>query len=216
MSFFPSQPKRFCSRDCDTAWRRLTNNPRKPKRGTTTPCETCGAPVYAAAYARSTGQGRYCSLACHNIGQKRPETVKPCAQCGVELRLKPSQSHRKYCTKACEGLARTKRPLGRTHNGKPARLDIHGYVLVWQPDFPAPKGMKGWAYEHRVIASQIVGRPLTSDEQVDHINRNRQDNRLENLQVLDQFGHAAKTANDQRQDRLDLAEYRRRYGSLKP
>lgn len=112
-------------------------------------------------------------------------------------------------------LARIKRPLDRMHNGKPARLDAHGYVLVWEPDHPAAlSSLKGWIYEHRLVASQVLGRPLTTEEQVDHKNRNKQDNRPDNLQVLDGLSHSAKTAADNKQDRIDLAEYRRRFGPL--
>lgn len=214
MEFYPSQPRKFCTRACDIDWHRRTNQPRKQRRGSTTPCETCGAPVYANRSERLKGAGRFCSYACHNAGQSKPPVVKSCGICGKEMRLKPSQQGRRFCSRECMGRAATKRPLDRMHNGKPARLDPYGYVLIWQPDYPSPAAMKGWAYEHRVIASKVVGRPLRSDEQVDHINRDKQDNRPENLQVLDGFAHAAKTANDHRQDRIDLAEYRKRYGPI--
>lgn len=187
---------------------------QKKRRGFTTACETCGTPVYANLSARSKGQGRYCSAACHNIAQTKEAVVKSCPVCGKEMRLKPSQAPRTYCSRLCMGRGRTKRLLDREHNGRPARLDQHGYVLVWQPDYPGVPALKGWVYEHRLVASQVLGRPLTSDEQVDHINRDKGDNRPENLQVLDQNGHALKTQADQRHDRLKLAEYARRYGPL--
>lgn len=216
IEFYLSQPRKFCSRACDIDWHKRTNQPRKKRRGTTTPCEVCGVPVYANRSERLKGAGRYCSPACHNIAQSKPPVLKECETCGAEMRLKPSQAGRRYCSRKCMGRAAIKRPLDRTYNGKPVRLDPHGYVLIWEPSYPSPAAMKGWAYEHRVIAAGILGRPLTSDEQVDHINRNKQDNRPENLQVLDGITHSAKTAADNKQDRIDLAEYRRRYGPLTP
>ena len=42
----------------------------------------------------------------------------------------------------------------------------------------------GYALEHRIITEQKIGRKLRSGEQVHHINKNRKDNRPENLEVV--------------------------------
>ena len=43
--------------------------------------------------------------------------------------------------------------------------------------------------EHRVIMEKYLGRKLTKDEVVHHINRKRYDNRIENLQVMNKIEH---------------------------
>ncbi|MBU0598819.1 HNH endonuclease [Patescibacteria group bacterium] len=47
----------------------------------------------------------------------------------------------------------------------------------------------GYVDEHRFIASNFLGRILTNDEVVHHINGNTDDNGPENLQVMSKMEH---------------------------
>lgn len=213
---FPSQVRIYCSQQCRSRHNAAGFMPTKPRRGDTLPCDTCGENFYRSP-AEIRRNRRYCSTPCKDKGQLGGRIAKTCEHCGTSMELRPCYAAVRFCSKACEGASRTLRPLERLHNGRPARMDNRGYVLVWEPGHPN-RSMKGWQYEHRLVAEAVLGRQLSSDEHVHHINEVKDDNRPENLEVMSQADHAALSGRGYRdqvlRDKAELQEYRRRFGPL--
>lgn len=92
--------------------------------------------------------------------------------------------------RAVDRLGLPKRPQRRgqrssTWKGGIAR-NADGYVLVKVAEDDPLASMRfgtGYVLEHRLVLARSLGRPLTKSETVHHINGDRADNRLENLQL---------------------------------
>jgi hypothetical protein len=59
----------------------------------------------------------------------------------------------------------------------------HGYVRIKVGKDHPLADVSGYAYEHRLVAARVLGRPLTRQEIVHHLNGVKNDNRPENLEV---------------------------------
>lgn len=70
----------------------------------------------------------------------------------------------------------------------PWQVDKHGYVR-------RREGGK-WVTQHRVVMEQLIGRPLLAHESVHHVNGDRADNRLTNLELWSKAQPAGQRVTD--------------------
>lgn len=113
------------------------------------------------AEARAT----WCSSACH-ARSRRLTSERPCAGCGQNFYARPRELRKgggKYCAVSCR---RAHEASGSTE-----------YARI------------GAQRAHRVIAEQMLGRPLAEGEVVHHRDGNKRNNDPSNLEVLP--SHAA-------------------------
>lgn len=62
-------------------------------------------------------------------------------------------------------------------------ITSHGYIMIKVPKGHHLAMTSGYAYEHRLVAEQKIGRRLKRGEEVHHRNGIRSDNRIENIEV---------------------------------
>jgi hypothetical protein len=89
-----------------------------------------------------------------------------------------------------------------------------GYVLVYCPEHPnANKGRKGgYIFEHRLVMSNQLKRPLMRNEHVHHVNGDKSDNRIVNLMLFTNSDHlkfhgANLTESEKKRKAIGLNRY---------
>ena len=85
------------------------------------------------------------------------------------------------------------------HLWKGGRLVRRGYIVVYARDHPMADS-KGYVLEHRLVMAEKLGRILSSDEDVHHINHDKADNRPGNLELLAHGSHSTLHPGTRRYD----------------
>jgi hypothetical protein len=152
-------------------------------------CAQCGIQFHSRA-----SRTKYCSQACYHKSKENPDAryhpqQRTCQVCGKEFTFKwqGTTAHKGlYCSRDCSSIGRKGQvpdQLGEKHwNWKGGRhlRKRDGYVVVQLRD---ENGARPWQLEHRLVMAEHLGRPLLPTETVHHINGDKADNRIENLEV---------------------------------
>lgn len=102
--------------------------------------------------------------------------IKKCISCDNDFKSYKHVKH-SYCSTKCSN--------SRSNNYKGGRIITpSGYIKIWQPHHPSATDKLFYILEHRLVMEKKIGRFLTKDEVVHHIDGNKQNNDISNLQLF--------------------------------
>lgn len=108
-----------------------------------------------------------------------------CMECGAGFeQVARKDRPKRFCDKACANR-HTARNRATT---KGWTLTSKGYVAMRAQGHPMAD-RTGYVMQHRLVVAEALGRDLLPSEVVHHINGVKDDNRLENLELLEKVTH---------------------------
>ena len=121
-----------------------------------------------------------------------------CGKCGKQRYAQRSYTLKPWFTGLCRDCSRRSRSAEKNPVWKGGRhKTMQGYIDIrlFPNDSYYAMASKKWHYcrEHRYVMARHLGRCLSSKETVHHLNGIKDDNRLENLELISQDNHHLRT-----------------------
>lgn len=171
---YPSNHRRFCSKKCA-----ITKNWEKRERAKKVKliCWNCKQEFELSACETRVKRGtvRYCSAKCRDEAMMTGKIVK-CLNCGVEFYT----TRNEFCSHECAREYKVAHYQHKTYmeNGYEVKF-VNGY------------NKKGNVKVHRAVMEEHIGRRLSPDEVVHHIDGNKMNNDISNLEVMSRKEHSS-------------------------
>ena len=147
-------------------------------------CETCRQ---LFKITLKNNPNRFCSRPCYSKWRKDCYSVPTHVRKKISKSLKGKKRPKEFGKKM--SLAMMGEGNHRWRGG--IRRGAGGYILRKARNHPFAQS-NNYVAEHRLVMEQHLGRYLTREEQVHHINGVRSDNRLENLILFSSKGEHSK------------------------
>lgn len=175
-------------------------------------CKICNKEfkIYPCRLKRNKNEGQFCSRECQGKafrGKSNPNyrgkdtwemVTLSCKHCNKEFQKPRSitdyRANIRFCSKECR-IQFNRGENSYTWKGVGGR-HMDGYIYKSVPNHPF-KNSGGYVAEHRLIMEAHLGRYLRKDEIVHHMNHIVDDNRIENLMLLNPSEHT-KLHNSER------------------
>jgi len=167
----------------------------KKRNGKIVKCDNCGTEKYKDPCKLKRDKNNFCSKKCFDVFRLNRMIVS-CYTCHKDIEIVPSRiksSKKFFCSQECMTIGFT----GVNHSGffkkgnkgekcinyNGGTQIYNGYLAILLPEHPFAN-KRGYIYEHRIIMEKRIGRYLTTQEVVHHINFNKKDNSDENLMLF--------------------------------
>src|SRR3989344_5580617 len=156
-------------------------------------CKICKKDFYAKPVHVRNGYGIYCSRNCKNKGLQKGR-VFPCTTCGIEVyknprQIKLSKSKKYFCSKSCQTIWRNKYFSGSKH-------------LLWKGGHAI--------YRDKLLRNNkkpiciLCGIEDIRVLAVHHVDKNRQNNSISNLEWLCHNCHYLVHSSEKDRNRFEL------------
>lgn len=169
-------------------------------------CQLCGV-VFILRF-KCDSDRKFCSNKCrlNNLHRhhKKPKTGEnfACLNCRKKFYCEKGLiSKARYCSRSCQGawMAKTggRKAWSNGHWKGGLSDSSHGYRMLTSGVYS-----EKFKLHHRFVMEKYLGRDLDSSEIVHHINGNKKDNRIENLEIMTRAEHMNHHRDEKSRARL--------------